>query len=71
MLVQIEIEPPAEFDPVELLFLAQNKLGIGRKDFAVAFGIEFNTLEKWAAKIRNPSKPWRIRAAELRKQWDL
>lgn len=69
--MNIIIEAPAEFDPVELLFLAQNKHGIRRADFAVALGVEFNTLEKWAARIRNPSKPWRIRAAELREKWNL
>lgn len=69
--MNIVIEAPAEFDPVELLFLAQDKLGIRRADFAVVLGIELNTLDKWAAKIRNPGKAWRIRAAELQKQWQL
>ena len=69
--MNIIIEAPPEFDPIELLFLAQNKLGIRRADFAVVMGVELNTVDKWAAKIYQPSKPWRIRAAELREKWNL
>lgn len=52
-----------ETDPVAVLF----KLGWSREQFALAMGVERQTIDLWCAKLRQPGRQSRRLAAELDK----
>jgi len=69
--MHIVIEEPPEYDPVELIRLAQRvKPELRYKDLAIAFKCEPNTIARWMCGVKNPSKLHRVWAAELKRRWE-
>ena len=64
------VEEPEEFSTVELLWLAVGKFGYADEDFATKFGCELSTLRKWLCG-QKVGKFSRIRAATLKREWEL
>ncbi|MEG5173240.1 hypothetical protein [Microcoleus sp. B3-D7] len=60
---------PEEFDPVELLFKAQNRFNWSLEQFAISFGWEVSTIQKWKERQKF-SRQARIRAATLKREWE-
>jgi len=70
--MNILIEEPPEYNPVELIHLAKSAQPTLRyADFAVVFKCEIPTIARWMCGNRKPSKPQRIWAAELKRKWGL
>ncbi len=63
------IVEPEEFDPIELLFKAQNRYNWSLEKFAICFGWEVSTIQKWKEKQKF-SRQARIRAATLKRDWE-
>lgn len=70
--MNIIIEEPPEYNPVELIHLAKNASpSLRYADFAIAFKCEPNTIGRWMCGVKNPSKLHRVWAAELKRRWEL
>jgi hypothetical protein len=70
--MNIVIEDPPEYNPVELIHLAQHALPTLRyHHFAIVFKCEPNTVARWMCGAKNPSKANRVWAAELKRRWGL
>ncbi|MDJ0555008.1 MAG: hypothetical protein QNJ68_11295 [Microcoleaceae cyanobacterium MO_207.B10] len=62
-LTQTEIK---EVDPLSLLYLRED---LTRDSLALMLGVARDTVDKWAAKRRNPPRPVRRLAAEILNRW--
>ncbi|TAG98766.1 MAG: hypothetical protein EAZ18_00380 [Oscillatoriales cyanobacterium] len=64
---------PEEFDPIELLSLAQQHFHWKIYEFAIAFGCEPQTIYAWncPTKKKYPSRQAKILAALFKKEWGL
>lgn len=72
MLVNILIEEPPEYNPVELIRLAQQASPtLKYRHFAIAFKCAENTVARWMCGAKNPSVQHRVWAAELKRRWNL
>jgi DNA-binding transcriptional regulator YiaG len=70
--MNILIEEPPEYNPVDLIRLAQQASPTLRyRHFAIAFKASPNTVARWMCGSKNPSKMHRIWAAELKRRWQL
>jgi len=70
--MNIIIEEPPEYNPVELIRLAKNAVPtLKYVDFAICFKCEICTIGRWMCGSKNPSKAHRVWAAELKKKWGL
>ena len=69
--MNIIIEHPQEFNPVELIRLVQAQTSLTYREIAIAFSCEPNTIAKWMCGAKKPSKAYRIWAGELKKKWNL
>lgn len=68
--MNILIEEPTEYSPVELIRLAQQALPTLRyRHFAIAFKYEPNTIGRWMCGVKNFSKLHRVWAAVGRSAW--
>lgn len=63
------LDHPSEFDPVELLWIMQRE-GWTAEQFATVFGCSLHNVYKWS-QTRRCGRLARIRAATLKKQWEL
>ena len=70
--MNILIEEPPEYNPVELIRLAQQASPTLRyRHFAIAFKCEPCTVARWMCGNIRPSTAHRIWAAELKRKWEL
>lgn len=70
--MNILIEEPPEYDPVELIRSAQRAVPtLKYHDFAIAFKCQPNSVARWMCGAARPSKLHRIWAAELKRRWSL
>lgn len=70
--MNIVIEEPPEFNPVELIHLAKHASpSLKYADFAIAFKCEVCTIGRWMCGNIKPSSAHRIWAAELKRRWGL
>ncbi len=56
-----------EIDPLTLLYIRE---GLTRDSLALMLGVARDTVDKWAAKRRQPSRPIRRLAAEILARWE-
>jgi len=72
MIMHIVIEEPPEYNPVELIRLAQQAApNLRYQDFAIAFNCSTTSVARWMCDAARPSKMHRIWAAELKIRWGL
>jgi len=64
------VEEPEEYNPVELYREAVIKYKWSDEDFAKNFGWEVATIRKWTYG-QKVGRPARIRAATLKREWNL
>lgn len=70
--MNILIEDPPEYNPVELIRLAQRASpSLRYRHLAIAFKVAPNTVARWMCGAKNPSRMHRIWAAELKRRWQL
>lgn len=70
--MSILIEEPPEYNPVELIRLAQQaESSLRYYHFAIAFKVSETTIGRWMCGDRNPPTLYRVWAAELKKRWQL
>lgn len=70
--MKIIIETPEEFNPIELIRLAQSVEGaLTYKDLAIAFACSQGTIAKWMCGYRKPAHSYWLWAGELKKKWNL
>ena len=70
--MNIIIEEPPEYNPVDLIHLAKHASpSLKYADFAIAFKCEICTVGRWMCGAKKPSKAYRVWAAELKRRWDL
>ncbi|MEG3899792.1 MULTISPECIES: hypothetical protein [unclassified Microcoleus] len=70
--MNILIEEPPEYNPVELIRAAQRESpALKYHHFAIAFKATPNTIARWMCGAKNPSIQHRVWAAELKKRWNL
>jgi hypothetical protein len=70
--MNIVIEEPPEYNPVELIRIAQAKMpSLRYRHFAIAFKCDVVTIGRWMCGNMKPSMPHRIWAAELKNKWGL
>ncbi|MCC3409379.1 MAG: hypothetical protein JGK17_28250 [Microcoleus sp. PH2017_10_PVI_O_A] len=70
--MNILIEEPEEFNPVDLIRLAQyHDSSLRYRHFAIVFKCELHTIQRWMCGIAKPNKAYRLWAAELKQKWGL
>ena len=70
--MNIIIQEPQEYSPVELIRLAQyHNPKLKYADFAIAFNCNTDTIAKWMCGMSKPSKGYYLWAAQLKDEWGL
>ncbi len=64
-------EEPLEFCPIQLYWLVSHQFQWDLHQFALAYGWDVGTIQKWMYHVRPPSKKARVTAFLLKKEWGL
>lgn len=70
--MNIVIEEPPEYNPVELIRLAQRESpSLKYHHFAISFKTTPTTIARWMCGANKPSLQHCVWAAELKRRWEL
>ena len=65
------VEEPQEFCPIQLFWLVSGQFGWDIYQFALVYGWDAGTIQKWIYKVQRPSRKAKIVAYLLKKEWGL